>query len=252
MVEVFGVRRVACVAATAATLALGALGILAACGSSDSGGSSGTTAGMDTGTSDGPVAEAGPGTDADMPMLGKCAASFGNALSEGFGRIDGVVFAVQKPTDQTCAMPDPDHVVVQVLMNGAVYRMVIDVGSSRPTGTTDTQVRYAKFPHAMPEPAYAEGWNTGIPLDYANLLGAHSTDGGFSQLTFDEGVAKIVAELKVGDPVSVYAISATGHPESAEMVHRNMPGTNTDGAIVLAPTSNAPTFLLFHFAEQTF
>jgi hypothetical protein len=242
----------------AASVAAGALGSLAlgvACSSSsDDGSGGGGTMNADTGTKDAlSSSDAAATDDADAAAApGTCASKFGTALTEGFGRIDGVVHAVQKPSDTSCAMPDPEHVVVQVLMNGDVYRMVVDVGSSRDTGTTDTKVRFSSFPHAMPAPDYEEGWRTGIPLDYANLLGAHSADGGFATLGFDEATAKIVAAVKVGDPVSVYSISAPGHPESAEMVHRNMPGTNMDGAIVLGPTSGAPTFLLFHFADQTF
>lgn len=238
------------VALLSAVAAASALALVVAC-SSDGGGPA-VVAATDTGThDDGPAAEAAS-TDAEVDAApdGACAATFGNALTEGFGRIDGVVHAVQTPSDKTCAMPDRDHVVVQVLMEGAVYRMVVNLVSD--LGGADTKVRVASFPHALPAPDYAEGWRTGVPLDYANILGAHSGDAGFAPLTQDEAVAKIVAEVKVGDPVSVYALSGPGQAESAERVHRNDPGKNEDGAIVVGPTSGAPKFLLFHFADQTF
>ena len=227
-----------------------ALVLVVAC-SSDGGGTTPPAADAEAG----PVADA-PGVDdggdagVDPGPTGKCAETFGGALTEGFGRIDGVVYAVQKPSDKDCALADKDHVVVQVLMNGAVYRMVVNLQND--LGGADPKIRVVSFPHALPDPAYEEGWRTGIPLDYANILGAHSADAGFAPLTLDEAVAKIAAEVKVGEPVSVYAVSGVGQSSSAELVHRNAPGKNEDGAIVVAPTSGAPRFLLFHFADQTF
>jgi hypothetical protein len=238
--------RVALLSAVAA----GALIVLVAACSSDGGPNAPVAAG-DSGASDATL-EAAEVEDAgvDSAPTGRCAETFGAALTEGFGRIDGVVYAVQKPSDKDCVMPDKDHVVVQVLMEGAVYRMVVNLASD--VGGPDSKLRIATLPHALPAPEYGEGWRTGIPLDYANILGAHSDDGGFSPVTVDEAVAKITAEVKVGDPVSVYGISAAGQPGSAELVHRNTPGKNEDGAIVVAPTSATPRFLLFHFADQTF
>ncbi len=236
----------------AAASAFSALAIFVACSSSD-GGATGTMNGTDTGTSsDGPRGADGNELDggSDSAPTGKCAEKFGAALTEGFGRIDGTVYAVQKPTDTTCAMPEKDRVVVQVLMNGAVYRMVIEVTDP---GAPSMKLHVSSFPHVMPQPEYEEGWRTGVPMDYANILGAHSIDGGFAPLSSDEVIAKIVAELKVGDPVSVYAVSSPGNPQGAELVHRNKPARiNEDGAIVVGPTSAAPKFLLFHFDYQTF
>ena len=237
------------VALLSAASALSALALVVAC--SSDGGTSEAPVGADTGASDDALVVADSAdAGSDSAPSGKCADTFGSALTEGFGRIDGVVHAVQKPSDTDCAMPDKDHVVLQVLMDGSVYRMVVNLVSDR--GGADTKIRVATFPHALPAPGYEEGWHTGIPLDYANILGAHSADGGFAPLTLDEALAKIVAEVKVGDPVAVYAVSGVGHPEGAELVYRSTPGKNEDGAIVVGPTSAVPTFLLFHFADQTF
>lgn len=226
--------------------------LLVACGSSDDP-SSTTPSGTDSGTgTDAPQGTDGADLDggADSLAIGRCADQFGTALTEGFGRIDGVVQAVQKPSDTDCAMAEKDRLVVQVLMNGAVYRMVVDIADP---GASDMKLRVSAFPHAMPQPDYEEGWHTGVPLDYANILGAHSADGGFVPLTPDDVIAKIAGEVKAGDPVSVYAISGPGQPSGASLVHRNRPArVNEDGAIVVAPTSGAPKFLLFHFDYQTF
>lgn len=184
------------------------------------------------------------GATTDSGLTGKCADEFGDQLTAGFGRIDGLVYAVQKPSDTQCTLPNDDHVIVQVLMNGAVYRLVTNVLS---TGV-DPNVRYALVPHALPPPAFAEGWHASVSLDYPTTLDAHNAD--FTPSPMDDLVAKIAAEVKVGDEVSVYAHSGKGRPESAHKIHRNS-GAGEDGAIVVDPTGS-PKFLLFHFDEQVF
>lgn len=187
------------------------------------------------------AAEAGP------TFTGQCAGSFGSALTEGFGRIDGLVYAVQKPSDTACVLPNRDHVVVQVYMGGAVYRLVVNVMSDRAGQSPD--VRYAKLPHALPAPAWSDGWHADTPLDYAKTLGASSATSGFAPKAMNDLVAEIASALTVGAKVSVYATSGDGRPESAHLVHRNK--TDRDGAIVVDPTTS-PKFLLFHFDGQTF
>lgn len=186
------------------------------------------------------------GEDAGLRLDGICAKTFGDKLTMGFGRIDGIVYAVQKPSDSQCVMPNSDHLVLQVLMNGAVYRMVVNVMSDRAGQSPD--LRFAKLPHALSGPAWSEGWHTDAPLDYAKTLGATSASG-FAPKAMNDLVAAIAADVVVGAKVSVYATSGDGRPESAHLVHRNK--TNVDGAIVISPTTS-PTFLLFHFDNQTF
>jgi hypothetical protein len=197
----------------------------------------------DAATTDPPVlVDAEAPADTGLLLDGSCVvASFGDALATGFGRIDGVISAIQMPNDQACSMPNRDHLILQVLMDGAVYRMVVN-----------TDVRVVELEHALPAPAFGEGWHTGIALDYAKDLGASSTsfaDPGDMAAT----VTKILgAGLKDGDHVSVYATSGAGRPESAHLVHRNDSPANTDGAIVVRPDGATPTFVLFAFDNQTF
>ncbi len=191
------------------------------------------------------ASDAAVAVDASKPT-GQCAATFGDKLTAGFGRIDGVLYAVQKPSDTQCVMTNDDHVIVQVLMNGAVYRLVVNV-----LGTgADTKIRIAEMSHALPAPAFAEGWHVDAPLDYLTSLGAH-TDASFTAATLDEGVTRVAAFLnaRIGEPISIYGTSGDGRPESAHLIHRNL--TNKDGAIVVSPNAK-PTFMLFHFATQTF
>ena len=235
-------------------LALAALALVGCSGTSPSGAppndsaeadATTPTSGTTTGDASADASDARDASDAERsPPTGECATTFGNSLTEGFGRIDGIVYAVQKPSDTACVMPNRDHVVLQVLMNGAVYRLVTNVHGSG----NDPKIRVGIRPHALPEPAFAEGWHTDAPLDYATPLGAHA-DASFTSMTLDEGTAKIASDLTVGDPVSVYATSGAGRPESAHLIHRNK--KDRDGAIVVHPTTS-PSFLLFHFATQTF
>lgn len=199
----------------------------------------------DAATGEPDASDAAVAVDASKPT-GQCAATFGDKLTAGFGRIDGILYAVQKPSDKQCAMTNDDHVIVQVLMNGAVYRLVVNV-----LGTgADAKIRIAEMPHALPAPAYAEGWHLAAPLDYLTALGAHS-DASFTAATLDEGVTRVAAFLdaKIGEPIAIYGTSGDARPESAHLIHRNL--TNQDGAIVVSPKTN-PTFMLFHFATQTF
>jgi hypothetical protein len=177
---------------------------------------------------------------------GMCASTFGNALTAGFGRADGIVYAIQKPSDTMCVFPNSDHVIDQELINGSVYRMVVNVQSDRAGSDPKIRVGMKTFP--LPPPAFEEGWHLGAQLDYVATLDVHS-DATFTPLSLADAVAKIASEVKVGDPVAVYAVSGAGRPESTHLVHRNKP--NQDGAIVVNPTSTS-RFLLFHFDTQTF
>ncbi|MBS2015753.1 MAG: hypothetical protein JST00_22895 [Deltaproteobacteria bacterium] len=241
-----GKARVLTVGALAAA---SAIAFVVACSSSEPGGSSGTTPTPESGkpetsTDTGVVTDAGGGGPD-----GRCADTFGTGLTDGFGRIDGTVYAIQRPGDESCAQPNRDHVVLQILMKGSVYRMVVNVQSDR---GADPKIRVATVPHALPAVDFDEGWHTGIPLDYPQILGVHSGDGGFTALTLAEAVARIESEVKVGDPVAVYGTSGPGRPESAHLIHRNTTEPNQDGAIVVRPDSATPKFMLFHFADQAF
>jgi hypothetical protein len=171
-----------------------------------------------------------------------CVDSFGNALTSAFGRLDGTTVAVVKPTDQQCTGVNNDHVVLEVMMNGAVYRLVVNIQST----FGDPNVDYLAIDHALPPPAWAEGWHTGIAVDYVATFGVHSPD--FKPYPLAQ-LADVVADaIPIGEKVSVYALSSGGG--SAHEVHRNK-GT-TDGAIVLDLEGTSPKVLLFHFADQTF
>jgi hypothetical protein len=194
------------------------------------------------GTTDGAPADAS--LDAGKDAM--CASTFGSALTDDFGRVDGTVVAVVAPGTERCAMPNRDHVIVQVDFGGAVYRMVVNVLSSG--ADPDIRVRAVNAP--LPAPAFAAGWHPGLALDYPRDLGVHS-GAGWDALDLTEATAWAAAPIDVGAPIAVYATSSGGtFAHSAHLIHRN--GGGEDGAIVIDPTGASPRWLLFSFADQTF
>ncbi len=205
-------------------------GLVAACGGSSA---DGADAAVDAVLTDG-------GKEA------ACASTFGDALTDAFGRVDGTVIAVVAPGIQSCAMPNSDHLVVQVEFGGDVYRMVVNVQSNG----ADPNIRGRVLSAPLPAPAFAPGWHPGLSLDYANDLDVHS-DTGWESLALANAAARIAAAIEIGDPIAVYATSSGGtYAHSAHLVHRN--GGGHDGALVIDPTGADPMWLLFSFADQTF
>lgn len=179
---------------------------------------------------------------AEPPEGGTC---FGTELTNGFGRLDGTLLAVQRPSDTQCAWPNDDHLVVQVLVHGDAYRMVVNILADGRNGT-DTSLRFADVPAPLTAPAWEEGWHLGAALDYADTLGVHVAD--FTPYEMADLVEEVASRLVLDAPISVYATS-NDRPESAHLIHRN--GSDHDGALVVDPTGD-PHFLIFHFDGQSF
>lgn len=211
-------------------------------GSSDAPDAAGDGAGETEASADAGGGDAGADVDKSAP----CASTFGGALTAAFGRVDGTVIAVLPPNDQACAAPNSTHMILEVSMGGAVYRMVVDVLST--SGSPDVLIDELDAPLA--DGAWADGWHPGVQLDYVTTLGVHSTS--FTPMHQADLVAKITSELDLGAHVSVFATSggAASEPDSAHLVHRNL--TNADGAIVIHPDAAVPHYILLSFAEQTF
>jgi hypothetical protein len=188
---------------------------------------------------DAPSSDAG----ADADKAARCAATFGDALSNAFGRLDGTVLAVVPPADDACADINGTHLVIQVTVAGVAYRMVLDVLST--VGSPD--VFFYEEDAPLVDGAWSEGWHAGVALDYVTTLSLTSTQ--FADMTETPLVDKVTSEITVGSHISVFATSQ-GEPSSAHLIHRNL--TNQDGAIVVRPDTGSPHYLLFHFADQTF
>ncbi len=208
----------------------GGIGGLAGAGP---GGSAGSTQ-LDAGPPDASTGgAAGGGNKAAL-----CTDTFGDALTDSFGRLDGTVLALVAPSDTQCPLVNNDHLVIEVTMNGAVYRMVVNVD----------QVFFLELDAQLSGSPWSEGWHTNVDLDYPGMLKVHSAE--FVPIPMSELVVKVAAEIEVGAPISVFAVSSGGsYASSAHLVHRNNSGP--DGAIVVNPTGT-PHYLLFRFDNQTF
>lgn len=212
-------------------------------------------AALDAGSSsEGSVADASPANDAsddvaadaglspDASLAALCTDTFGASLTNAFGRADGTVLAVLRPTDQQCPRPNSTHVIAEITFGGAAYRMVINIQSTRGT----PNVFYLEHRAPLSGPAWSEGWHPGLSFDYATTLSLHSPQ--FTEVDAATVTERVLARFRVGAKVSFFVTSSGG--DSAHLVHRNV--TNQDGAIVIDPESAEPTYLLFRFSDQSF
>ena len=180
---------------------------------------------------------------ASVDKTASCASSFGQALTNSFGRADGTVLAVIQPGYQQCAQPNMTHLVVQVSMNGAAYRMVVDVLSNQ--GSPD--VWFAEVDAPLQGGPWSEGWHPGQTFDYATNLGVHST--AFAPMKQADLVTKISSQIEIGARISIFATSED-RPDSAHLVHHWKP--SHDGSIVVHPDSPSAHWLLMRFDEDVF
>jgi len=185
----------------------------------------------------------GPRIDAPTKAV-HCATTFGSALTDAFGRLDGTVLAVIPPGYQGCAQPNSTHTVVQVMVAGAAYRMVVNVLST----SNQPHVFLGEVDEPLAGPAFGEGWHPGTQLDYVTTLGV--TKAQFSEADETTAAARVYDMIELDQPISVFATSS-GPPQadSAHLIHRNAP--NADGAIVLTPATS-PHYLLTAFDDQSF
>jgi hypothetical protein len=179
---------------------------------------------------------------ADASLAAACTDTFGTALTNAFGRADGVVLAVLRPTDQQCPRPNSTHVIAEITFGGAAYRMVINIQSTR----GNPNVFYLEHRAPLSGPAWSEGWHPGLSFDYATTLSLHSTQ--FTEVDAPTVTDRVLSRFRAGAKVSFFVTSSGG--DSAHLVHRNLP--NQDGAIVIDPESAEPTYLLFRFSDQSF
>jgi hypothetical protein len=181
----------------------------------------------------------GDGTPTRLP----CTGSFGSAMDTTFGRLDGFLVSIVNPapSGSGCAA-DAHHVHLQILVNGGIENIAVNVDSSFGTPNLD----FLQFNAPLHGAAWSEGWRPSQSLDYANDLGVHSGD--FSVTTPTQLTQILDDALANTNHVSIFGtgFDATG----GHLIHRH--AKNDDGAIVINPLSSSPTYLLFHFDNQTF
>jgi hypothetical protein len=208
-------------------------------GVADSGTGSPDAATPDAATPDAATPDAGTGDG--TPTRRPCTGTFGSAMNTTFGRLDGFLVSIVNPGTSGCRS-DAHHVHLQVLVNGGVEDIAVNVDSN--VGNPDVDFLTTSAP--LKGIAWTEGWHASQQLDYANNLGVHS--GSFTERTPTQLTSLVDTTLASANHVSVFTtgFDATG----GHLIHRNP--TNHDGAIVINPLSSSPTYLLFHFTTQSF
>jgi len=191
-----------------------------------------------------PIADAPPSQDDGAPTRLPCTSHFGSALPSAgtFGRLDGYLVAVVSPGATSGCNDDDAHVHLQVKLNGAVYDVAIDVTDG---ATHVDDVHTKAIDAALPGPAWAEGFHTGVAVDYPTL-GVHAAD--LPLLTKSQMIAAIEGDVATANHVSIYATTYGG--DGAHLVHRN--GGKHDGLLVTQPLAAAAHLRLFSFSDQSF
>jgi len=194
----------------------------------------------------GAIADAGSSGNVDgTPTRQPCTSHFGAALpsSGTFGRMDGYLVAIVAPGSTSGCNDDSSHVHLQIKVNGSIYDIAIDATNSQ-TNTDD--VHTGTLDMSMPSgPAWAEGFHTGITIDYPSL-GVHSST--LPLQTKAQVVSAITTDLASVNHISIYTTTYGG--DGAHLVHRN--GSGHDGVVVTEPLSTPSHLRLFSFSDQSF
>lgn len=179
----------------------------------------------------------GDGTPTRLP----CTNTFGSAMNTTFGRLDGFLVSIVNPGTTGCS-GDAHHVHLQVLVNGGIENIAVNVDSS--VGNPD--VDFLTINASLKNGAWLEGWHPSQQFDYVTSLGVHAST--FTETTPTQLISLVNADLATANHISIFTtgFDATG----GHLIHRNP--TNHDGAIVVNPLSSNPQYLLFHFTTQTF
>jgi hypothetical protein len=198
-------------------------------GSAGSGGGAGGTGG----------AAGGGGAGGVVDKAALSTDTFGDSLTDSYGRVDGTVLAIVAPSDTECPLVNDDHLVIEVIMQEEAYRMVVNIDD----------IGYAEHDAPLIGPPFAEGWHTNVTLEYPTDLGVHSNQ--FAAHSLEELVTIVSDQIEIGAPIAIYAVSSGGeYASSAHLIHRN--NSQPDGAIALDPNAASAHYLLFRFDNQQF
>lgn len=173
-------------------------------------------------------------------MTRACTSAFGSQLTAVHGRIDGLLVAVVPPGGRACN-GDADHVHLQVLVNGSIYDVAINVHDN-----AGGNVFFLARDGAAARFEWVEGWHPNEHLSYRDI-GLTSTS--FTAQATATLAQQIESELATVNHVSIFA---TGYgPTGAHEVHYR-DGVSLDGAIIARPLGSSARSLFFHFANQSF
>ncbi len=198
----------------------------------------GTGSGNDEGgvATDGATADDGgvPTFSDGTPTRTMCSNTLGMGLSPDHGRLDGTLVSIVPETGAHCPS-DPDHLHLQIRMNGANYDIAVNLDGFE--GEIDAP---------LPGAPFAEGWHV-MNLDYPTDLGLHSN--ALTVTTPANIRARVLSQLTNANHISVFG---TGYPGSdgAHLIHRKQP--SHDGALVINPLAAKAHFIAFRFSTDTF
>lgn len=169
-----------------------------------------------------------------------CTNTFGSQLTAVHGRLDGLLVAVVPPGGRSCN-GDTDHVHLQVLVNGSVYDVAVNVHDN-----TGGNVFFLARDGAAVTFEWVEGWHPNEHLSYRDL---GLTAGAFTAVPLSTLAQQLEHELAMVNHVSIFA---TGYgPTGTHEVHYR-DGVSLDGAIIARPLGSSARSLFFHFANQIF
>jgi hypothetical protein len=194
----------------------------------------GDTDGGSSGAVGSPETGAPPAFSDGTPTRTTCSSTLGSGLSPEHGRLDGTLVSIVPTTGARCSS-DPDHLHLQVRMNGANYDIAVNLDGFE--GEIDAP---------LPGIGFAEGWHP-MDLDYAKDLGLHSD--ALTVTTPATIRAHVIDQLANANHISVFG---TGYPGSdgAHLIHRKQ--TAHDGALVINPLAAKAHVIAFRFATDTF
>ena len=178
------------------------------------------------------------GFEDGTPTRQQCTSNWGTALSAKHGRLDGYLVSIVPPSSTSGCNDDSSHVHLQVMMQGAIYDVAVDIGKSA------DNIYYLSKKMPLTNGVWTEGWHTTDGLSYASL-GISSAD--FAKLSPTVASSTVEQALAKVNHISVYG---TGY--SVNGMHLIHYQSGKDGAVVLEPQSATPQFLLFRFSSDTF
>ena len=206
-------------------------------GAADAGRDSGVDAGKDAGHDSGTGSDAGGGDG--TPVRDACTSELGSALKGSFGRLDGTVVSIVDPGGSSKCNGDSSHLHIQVLMDGDVYDVAVNVDGG--------------YWYQADVPLPGSPWSEGFyedSLDYEKTLGVSSTK--FTAISQSALTTQLEQQLATVNHITTYGTIYTGSDAGSGMHDIHHESTNKDGAIFLRPLSSPAHMLLFRFAGDTF
>jgi hypothetical protein len=181
------------------------------------------------------------GTPTHTSACTPLSAQTGTAINTTFGRLDGTLsYVVAKGGSRSCN-GDDSHVHLQVLVNGEVYDVAVDIGA------TPGDVALFTEDIALPGGAWAEGWHGSDTLTYT-ALGLHAPQ--FTGQDPTTLAANLVSELAQANHVSIFG-TAYNTNNGCHDVHYHG-GGGQDGALFVDPLSPQAHGMFFRFSTDSF